>query len=211
VAKKGKDRPFLMVEEENTVFQLNYSKTLGTKSYRCHGHGYMAKYLTRSSLLKHREEDAARSEVLARQERMQHQQEVEELKEKLANEVSARERDKEESMKQIEEIREEFWSNTTTTNTIGIAAGTNFGTWFSFFCSSILANVPCLLGCTGYHRNHQHHIASKWPKSRQQLHHTTTHRGCSYRGNKNATRLLTKDATCLHIKCNLFTSKHSFW
>ena len=41
---------------------------------------------------------------------MQHQQEVEELKEKLANEVSARERDKEESMKQIEEIREEFRS-----------------------------------------------------------------------------------------------------
>jgi len=110
VAKKGKDRPFLTVEEENTVFQLNYSKTLGTKSYRCHGRGYMAKYLTRSSLLKHREEDAARSEVLARQERMQHQQEVEELKEKLANEVSARERDKEESMKQIEEIREEFRS-----------------------------------------------------------------------------------------------------
>ncbi|XP_066355483.1 uncharacterized protein [Miscanthus floridulus] len=70
----------------------------------------MAKYLTRSALLKHREEDAARSEVLARQERMQHQQEVEELKEKLANEVSARERDKEESMKQIEEIREEFRS-----------------------------------------------------------------------------------------------------
>ena len=64
---------------------------------------------------------------------MQHQQEVEELKEKLANEVSARERDKEESMKQIEEIREEFWSNTTTTNTIGIAAGTNFGTQFFFF------------------------------------------------------------------------------
>ena len=96
-----------MVEEENTVFQLNYYKTLGTKSYRCHGCGYMVKYPTRSALLKHRE-DAARSEVLARQERMQHQQEVEELKEKLANEVLARERDKEESMKQIEEIREEF-------------------------------------------------------------------------------------------------------
>ena len=72
--------------------------------------GYMAKYSTRSALLKHKEEDAAHSEVLARQERMQHQQEVEELKEKLANEVSARERDKEESMKQIEEIREEFRS-----------------------------------------------------------------------------------------------------
>jgi hypothetical protein len=28
---------------------------------------------------------------------------------------------------------------------------------------------------------------------------------------KNATRLLTKNATCLHIKCNLFTSKRSCW
>jgi chaperonin cofactor prefoldin len=70
----------------------------------------MAKYPTRSALLKQRQEDVANREVLARQERMQHQQEVEELKEKLANEVSARERDKEESMKQIEEIREEFRS-----------------------------------------------------------------------------------------------------
>jgi len=70
----------------------------------------MAKYSTRSALLKHKEEDAAHSEVLARQERMQHQQEVEELKQKLANEVLAREIDKEECMKQIEEIREEFRS-----------------------------------------------------------------------------------------------------
>jgi len=62
----------------------------------------MAKYPTRSALLKYKEEDAAHDEVLAQQERMQHQQEVEELKQKLANEVSARERDKEESMKQIE-------------------------------------------------------------------------------------------------------------
>ncbi|XP_022680945.1 rRNA-processing protein EFG1-like [Setaria italica] len=103
--EKGKGRPFLTVEEENTVFQLNYSKTLGIKSYRCHGRGYMAKYPTRNALLKHREEDAARTEVLARQERMQHQQEVEELKEKLEHAVSARERDKEETKKQIEEIR----------------------------------------------------------------------------------------------------------
>lgn len=70
----------------------------------------MAKYPTRNALLKHREEDATRTEVLVRQERMQHQQEVEELKEKLEHAVSARERDKEETKKQIEEIREEFWS-----------------------------------------------------------------------------------------------------
>ena len=62
-AEKGKDRPFLTVEEENTVFQRNYSKTLGTKSYRCHGRGYMAKNPTRSALLKQRQEDAARYEV----------------------------------------------------------------------------------------------------------------------------------------------------
>jgi hypothetical protein len=67
------------------------------------------------------------------------------------------------------------------------------------------------LGCAGYPRNHQHHTSSKRPKCWQQLHHTTMHIGCSYRSNTNATRLLTKDATCLHIKCNLFTSKLSFW
>lgn len=70
----------------------------------------MAKYPTRNALLRHREEDATRTEVLVRQERMQHQQEVEELKEKLELAVSARERDKEETKKQIEEIREEFRS-----------------------------------------------------------------------------------------------------
>ena len=64
---------------------------------------------------------------------MQHQQEVEELKEKLANEVLARERDKEESVKQFEENQGRIQVNTTTTNTIGIAAGTNFGTRFFFF------------------------------------------------------------------------------
>jgi len=162
----------------------------------------MVKYPTRSALLKHREEDAARSEVLARQERMQHQQEVEELKEKLANEVSARERDKEESMKQIEEIREEFRSTLQQQIQLALQQVLTLEHSSPFFSSSIFANVPCLLGYTGYHRNNQHHTGSKWPKCRQQLHHTTTHRGCIYRANKNATRLLTKDATYLHVKCN---------
>lgn len=162
----------------------------------------MAKYPTRSALLKQREEDASRSEVLARQERMQHQQEVEELKEKLANEVSARERDKEESMKQIEEIREEFRSTLQQQIQFALQQVLTLEHGSPFFGSSILANVPCLLGCIDYPRNHQHHAGSKWPKCQQQLYHTTTHRGCNCRGNKNATRLLTKDATCLHIKCN---------
>jgi tyrosyl-tRNA synthetase len=68
----------------------------------------MAKYPTRRALLKQKEEDAARAELDAQEERMQHQEEVRELKEQLANEVSARERDKEESKKQMEEMRLEF-------------------------------------------------------------------------------------------------------
>jgi DNA anti-recombination protein RmuC len=140
-AKKWKDRPFLTVEEENTVFQLNYSKTLGTKSYRCHGRGYLAKYPTRSALLKQREEDAAHSEVLAQHERMQHQQEVEELKEKLTNEVSARERDKEESMKQIKEIREEFRSTLQQQIQLALQQVLTLEHGSPFFGSSILANV----------------------------------------------------------------------
>ena len=70
----------------------------------------MAKRPTQRSLLKQREEDAARYEALAREERMQHQQEVEELKEKFENANSAREKDKEENKKEIEKIREEFQS-----------------------------------------------------------------------------------------------------
>lgn len=70
----------------------------------------MAKYPTRRALLKQREEDAARTADLAQEERMQHQQEVEELKEKLGEANLARERDREENKKQIEEIREEFRS-----------------------------------------------------------------------------------------------------
>ena len=102
--------------------------------------------------------------VLARHERMQHQQEVEELKEKLANEVSARERDKEESMKQIEEIRKEFRSTLQQQIQLALQQVLTLEHSSPFFGSSIFANVPCLLGCTGYHRNHQHLIGSKWPK-----------------------------------------------
>jgi len=35
-----------MVEEENALFQKYYKETTGTKTYRCHGLGYMAKYPT---------------------------------------------------------------------------------------------------------------------------------------------------------------------
>jgi hypothetical protein len=43
----------------------------------------MAKYPTRRALLKQREEDATRAELDAQEERLQHQEEVRELKESL--------------------------------------------------------------------------------------------------------------------------------
>jgi uncharacterized protein (DUF3084 family) len=64
----------------------------------------MAKYPTRMALLNEREENLARRSAAA----LQHQEEVEDLKQKLANEVAARERDKEESIRQMQELREEL-------------------------------------------------------------------------------------------------------
>ena len=94
----------LTVEEENAIFQKNYKETTGTKTYRCHGLGYLAKYPTRTALLNEREENLARHSAAA----IKHQEEVEDLKQKLANEVAARERDKEESIRQMQDLREEL-------------------------------------------------------------------------------------------------------
>ena len=94
----------LTVEEENAIFQKHYKETTGTKTYRCHGLGYMAKYPTRMALLNEREENLALWSAAA----LQHWEEVEDLKQKLANEVAARERDKEESIRQMQELREEL-------------------------------------------------------------------------------------------------------
>jgi hypothetical protein len=68
----------------------------------------MAKYPTRIALMKQREEDGARAESCVQEERLQHQEEVRELKAQLAIEASAREKDKEVSKKQMEEMRAEF-------------------------------------------------------------------------------------------------------
>jgi len=51
-----------------------------------------------------REENLARHSAAA----LQHQEEVEDLKQKLVNEIAARERDKEESIRQMQELREEL-------------------------------------------------------------------------------------------------------
>jgi hypothetical protein len=139
--ERGKDQPFLTAEEENAVFQLNYSKILGTKSYKSHGRGYMAKYPTRSALLKQRAEAAAHAELYAQQERVQHQEEVRELKEQLANEVAARERDKEESKKQMDEIREEF--------RLALQQVPPLKHVSTFVLALYSSNFPCLLSCTG--------------------------------------------------------------
>jgi hypothetical protein len=95
---------------------------------------------------------------------MQHQQELGELKEKVENAVLARERDKEESKKQIEEIRKEFRSTLQQQIQLALQQVITLDHGSPFFGSSILANVPCLLGCAGYPRNHQHHTSSKRPK-----------------------------------------------
>ena len=76
----------LMVEEENAIFQKHYKETTGTKTYRCHGLGYMTKYPTRTALLNEREENLAHRSAAA----LQHREEVEDLKQKFANEVAAR-------------------------------------------------------------------------------------------------------------------------
>jgi hypothetical protein len=68
----------------------------------------MAKYPTQIALMKQREEDAACAKSCVQEERLQHQEEVRELKEQLAIEAAAREKDKEESKKQMEEMRAEF-------------------------------------------------------------------------------------------------------
>ena len=114
----------------------------------------MAKYPTRRALLKQKEEDAARAELDAQEERMQHQEEVRELKEQLANEVSARERDKEESKKQMDEMRVEFHQLLQQVPPLK-----HVSTIVLAFYSS---NFPCLLSCTGHVWNHDPHTGFKW-------------------------------------------------
>jgi hypothetical protein len=147
-AEKGKDGPFLTAEEENSFFQVNYSKTLVIKSYKTHGRGHMAKYPTRRALLKQREEDAIRAELDAQEERLQHQKEVRELKQSLANVISARENDKEESKKQMDDMREEFRQ---------LLQQVPISTVFELLFQPIIAIISLSISSTGYVSNHDHH------------------------------------------------------
>jgi uncharacterized protein (DUF3084 family) len=137
-----------MAEEENSVFQVNYSKTLGIKSYKTHGRGYMEKYPTRRALLKQREEDATHAELDAQEERLQHQEEVRELKESLANVISAREKDKEESKKLMDDMREEFRQ---------LLQQVPISTVFELLFQPIIAIIFLSISSTGYVWNHDQH------------------------------------------------------
>jgi len=114
----------------------------------------MAKYPTRRALLKQKEEDAARAELDAQEERMQHQEEVRELKEQLANEVSARQKDKEESKKQMDEMRVEFRQLLQQVSPLKHVS--------TIVLAPYSSNFPCLLSCTGYVWNHDPHTGFKW-------------------------------------------------
>ena len=78
---------------------------------------------------------------------MQHQKEVEELKEKFESANSARERDREENKKQIEKMRDEFQSTLQQQIQLALQQVITFDHGSPFIGSSILANIPCLGLC----------------------------------------------------------------
>lgn len=108
----------------------------------------MAKYPTRRALLKQREEDATRAELDAQEERLQHQEEVRELKQSLANVISAREKDKEESKKQMDDMREEFCQ---------LLQQVPISTVFELLFQTIIAIISLSISSTGYVWNHDRH------------------------------------------------------
>lgn len=97
-------------EEENIIFQSTYKETTRSKSSKVHGHGYLAKYPTRSQLLNDKLEEQARAAAATQHKNDVLEEQLEIVNEKLANEKAERERDKEESMRQMQEMRQEFQS-----------------------------------------------------------------------------------------------------
>ena len=105
------------------------------QSRKGHGHGYMAKYPTRSQLMNEQNEEQARASALAaaaQQKNIEMQAEVDKLKEQLTIQAAERESDKEKiqhleqqpentSNKIREELRQDFFFTIGTTQT---SAGT---------------------------------------------------------------------------------------
>ena len=70
-------------KEESHILRETYKETTGCRSNKGPGHGYMAKYLTRSQLMNERIEEQARAAALvvaAQQKNNETQAEVEKLK-----------------------------------------------------------------------------------------------------------------------------------
>ncbi|RLM51458.1 uncharacterized protein C2845_PMPSC055550 [Panicum miliaceum] len=102
----GSERAFLTPEEEDIVFQSTYKQSTGCKTDKLLGHGYMAKFPTRSQLMTAKLEEQARASAAAQQKNIEVQGEVEKLKEKLANLEAERYMIIEESKRQIQQEEE---------------------------------------------------------------------------------------------------------
>jgi hypothetical protein len=102
--------------DENLIFQITYKETMRCKSSRNFWCGYLAKYPTRSELMKDWLQEQALAAAAATKKNSELQDEVQDLKERPANEVAEREYDKEESRRLMEqqleatrnEMRKEF-------------------------------------------------------------------------------------------------------
>jgi len=111
-------------EQERHILHETYKETTGCRSRKGPGHGYLAKYPTRSQLMNERIEEQAHASALAvaaQQKNSEVQAEVEKLKEKLTVQAAERESDKEKiqqlqhqlestSSKIREELRQEFFA-----------------------------------------------------------------------------------------------------
>jgi isochorismate synthase EntC len=79
---------------------------------------------------------------------LQHQEEVRELKESLANVLLAWEKDKEENKKQMDDMRKELRQ---------LLQQVPISNMFKLLFQPIIAIISLTISCTGYVWNHDHH------------------------------------------------------
>jgi uncharacterized membrane protein (DUF106 family) len=79
---------------------------------------------------------------------LQHQEEVRELKESLANVLLAWEKDKEENKKQMDDMMKEFRQ---------LLQQVPISNMFKLLFQPIIAIISLTISCTGYVWNHDHH------------------------------------------------------
>ncbi|KAG0525256.1 hypothetical protein BDA96_06G040500 [Sorghum bicolor] len=98
-------------EQERRILHETYKETTGCKSKKGPGHGYLAKYPTRSQLMNEQIEVQTRASALAaaaQQKNSEMQAEVDSLKEQLTVQAAERVKDKE----QIEQLQHQLESTT---------------------------------------------------------------------------------------------------